>query len=195
MASPAPQITDAEFQVVRGPYRAGDESPRYKGWYFTGRFNGDGDPLFIRKPVPYWRSFQGLVFAGIGIFLLLFVAVGVAGIFIDPPAPRTTAPSWVDQYTGPDHELAFAVSRGIPLSPQLQARATMLGMFRAHPGQNNSPPQESTEALLREAIMRGLPLPSGAHADAERRGLIRHQYPMAPDRPPQPSTEQTSPRG
>lgn len=71
MASPAPQITDAEFRVVRGPYRAGDESPRHKGWYFIGRFNAQGDPLFIRKPKPYWRTFQGLVLTGAAVFLVM----------------------------------------------------------------------------------------------------------------------------
>lgn len=47
-------ITDADFKVVSGPYRIGEEHRREKGWYFTGHYDAAGDPLFMRHP-RWWR--------------------------------------------------------------------------------------------------------------------------------------------
>lgn len=42
-----PKIIDAEFEVVRGPARPGTPHATRKGWYFTGKYDANGDPLFI----------------------------------------------------------------------------------------------------------------------------------------------------
>lgn len=131
------RIRDAEFSVVRG-HRPGDESPRYKGWYFTGRFNRVGDPMFIRKPVPYWRSFQGLRVIGIGVFGLLICGLGLANAILDgrraiagsgqSRASSAAAPFKAGTY---DAAIAEAVMRGMPLTPYEHRRALQLGLIRA----------------------------------------------------------------
>lgn len=52
--SDRPPILDAEFEVVAGPMRVGDPHRTRKDWYFTGRYNAEGDPYFIRG-AGWWR--------------------------------------------------------------------------------------------------------------------------------------------
>ncbi|MFN3522287.1 MAG: hypothetical protein ACK4YQ_08550 [Phenylobacterium sp.] len=79
------EIVDAEFEVVGGPYRVGDEHRREKGWYFTGQYNASGDPLFMRHP-SWWRRrafirrwYPLLVIVGIPVaaFATLALLVGL----------------------------------------------------------------------------------------------------------------------
>lgn len=41
-------IIEADFEVVGGPYRVGDEHRTEKDWFFTGRYDAEGNPYFIR---------------------------------------------------------------------------------------------------------------------------------------------------
>jgi hypothetical protein len=84
-------ITDADFEVVRGPYRVGEEHRRHKGWYFIGAYDADGDPLFARKPAPYWRTVPGIA------QLILFAAFAVIAI----TAAIATVASYLHPATAP----------------------------------------------------------------------------------------------
>ena len=85
------QIIDAEFEVVGGPYRVGDEHRREKGWFFTGRYDAEGWPLFQRAPLPYWKSFRSIgwwfVIIYVAAVLLLIGVALVASPFIEDPSP------------------------------------------------------------------------------------------------------------
>lgn len=48
--SDKPLITDAEFEVIKGPYRIGEEHRKRKRWYWTGTFDAKGVPLWYRPP-------------------------------------------------------------------------------------------------------------------------------------------------
>jgi len=41
-----PKIIDAKFEVVREP-RVGQRHATRRGWYFTGKYDHNGDPLFV----------------------------------------------------------------------------------------------------------------------------------------------------
>lgn len=41
---------DADFEVVSGPFRVGDEHPTQKGWFFTDKVGRHGEPLWYRPP-------------------------------------------------------------------------------------------------------------------------------------------------
>lgn len=45
-----PLITDAEYEVVDGPYRVGDENREKRGWYLTDRIGKRGEQLWYRPP-------------------------------------------------------------------------------------------------------------------------------------------------
>lgn len=92
--SDAKQIIDADFDVVGGPYRVGDEHRAERGWYFTGRYNSAGHPYFMRHP-NWWRRLERkhqrrrtalttwhgmvLVFGACALALALAQALGIIG--------------------------------------------------------------------------------------------------------------------
>lgn len=61
-----PKIIDAEFEVIEGPYRIGDEHRTRKRWYWTGTYNKRGVPLWYRPP-----RFNKWQFAGIGVLVMI----------------------------------------------------------------------------------------------------------------------------
>lgn len=42
------KITDAKFEVISAPPKAGDAHPDHPGWYYTGRRDIDGEPIMLR---------------------------------------------------------------------------------------------------------------------------------------------------
>ena len=42
--------TDVEFEVIQGEYRVGEESRERPGWFFTGRRDRHGNPLWYKPP-------------------------------------------------------------------------------------------------------------------------------------------------
>ena len=42
-------VTDADFVVVRGPYRSGEAHRARRGWVFTGYYDLCGEPLFYNR--------------------------------------------------------------------------------------------------------------------------------------------------
>lgn len=61
-----PKIVDAEFEVIEGPYRIGDEHRTRKRWFWTGAFDQHGVPLWYRPP-----RFNKWQFAGIGVLVMI----------------------------------------------------------------------------------------------------------------------------
>ena len=77
MAEPT-KITDAEFEVVSGPLRVGDKHPTRKDWYFTGQYNAEGDPYFIRG-AGWWRRRR----IGRAVYFWSWMVAGaVAGVLL-----------------------------------------------------------------------------------------------------------------
>jgi hypothetical protein len=70
VANEPQRIVDAEYEVVGGPYRVGEEHRREKGWYFTGKYDRDGHPYFIRSA--RWFRWRGRMWA------LLYIALCLA---------------------------------------------------------------------------------------------------------------------
>lgn len=64
--SKRPKIIDAEFEVIEGPYRIGDEHRTRKRWYWTGTYSKRGVPLWYRPP-----RFNKWQFAGIGVLVMI----------------------------------------------------------------------------------------------------------------------------
>lgn len=62
-----PKIIDAEFEVIEGPYRIGDEHRTRKRWLWTGHYDKNGVPLWYRPP-----RFNKWQFAGIGVLVMIF---------------------------------------------------------------------------------------------------------------------------
>lgn len=58
-----PKIIDAEYEVVDGPYRVGDEHRERKGWYLTDQLDKDGLPVWYKPPgrISRWVRRIGLV--------------------------------------------------------------------------------------------------------------------------------------
>lgn len=81
-----PRITDAEFEVVSGPYRVGDENRVKRGWFLTDRVGKRGEPLWYRPPgkVSKWIRRIGIA-AYVGCIALGFIAMVLGEIF----APRS----------------------------------------------------------------------------------------------------------
>lgn len=73
------KIIDAEFEVVGGPLRVGDEHPIQKGWYLTDKVGRDGNALWYKPPGPVsvwvrriaWVIYIGLMVIGIGSVFLV----------------------------------------------------------------------------------------------------------------------------
>lgn len=77
------KITDAEFEVVGGPYRVGEQHRKRRGWYFTGRYDAEGEALWMRHP-SWWKR-RALVrrMGGIPglIFAAMMLAAGLATVY------------------------------------------------------------------------------------------------------------------
>lgn len=59
-----PKIIDVEFEVISGPYRIGDEHATRKRWYWTGKYDAAGTPLWYRPPRFNKWQFMLLVVGG-----------------------------------------------------------------------------------------------------------------------------------
>lgn len=119
MANNLQRIIDADFEIVGGPYRLGEEHRRERGWYFTGRHDADGDPYFMRHP-RWWRRRRMLrlapiialgVFAACILVLSLGVAVGEKFGWIVRAPQRDDAPGTTKA------AIAEAVRRGLIADP------------------------------------------------------------------------------
>jgi hypothetical protein len=93
-------IIDADYEVVSGPYRFGEEHRSHPGWYFIGRYDAEGWPLFISKPAPFHKTLSGRTLIGIGALLALVVGGSVFEIYVFEPlfahhpiAPAASPPS------------------------------------------------------------------------------------------------------
>lgn len=73
------KIIDADFEVVSGPLRVGDEHPIRKGWYLTDKVGRQGEPLWYQPPSTFskwvrrsaWVIYLGLMAIGIGSVIFL----------------------------------------------------------------------------------------------------------------------------
>lgn len=69
-----PKIIDAKFDVVRGPGRIGQRHATRRGWYFTGKYDHNGDPLFV----VWWLLLMEAVGGGLAvIFGVAAIALGI----------------------------------------------------------------------------------------------------------------------
>lgn len=70
---------DAEFEVVSGPLRVGDEHPIRKGWYLTDKIGRKGEVLWYKPPSTFSKwvrrvalaTYFGLMAIGIGSVIFL----------------------------------------------------------------------------------------------------------------------------
>lgn len=120
------KIIDADYEVVGGPYQVGEEHRREKGWYFTGKYNADSDPYFMRHPswfrrLRFWRELP-LKIAGV-LLVIIVLSIVLALVGESMSAGRT------DSTSRRDAALAELVKRGTPLSPQQMERARELGLI------------------------------------------------------------------
>lgn len=77
----APKIIDAEFEVVSGPYRVGDEHRERRGWFLTDKVGKRGEALWYRPPglISKWIRRIGLaVYLSLVVFgIVIAIAMGV----------------------------------------------------------------------------------------------------------------------
>ena len=67
---------DAEFEVVSGPLRAGDEHPIRKGWYLTDKLDRKGNALWYKPPGTISKWIRRI---GIGVYLGL-MGIGMLAV-------------------------------------------------------------------------------------------------------------------
>lgn len=81
------KIIDAEFEVVDGPYRVGDEHRTRKGWYLTDRLDRHGNPLWYKPPGVFSKWLRRIGY----VLWLGPILLGVAGMvvaeFLFPATP------------------------------------------------------------------------------------------------------------
>lgn len=65
---------DAEFEVVSGPLRVGDEHPIRKGWFLTDKVGRHGEPLWYKPPGPVSRWIRRI--GVIGYLALMALGIG-----------------------------------------------------------------------------------------------------------------------
>lgn len=82
-----PLITDAEFEVIEGPYRIGDEHRKRKRWFWTGTFDRKGVPLWYRPPRFNKWQFALVWIAGLTAAFVIVVALMVAWSYFGGRAP------------------------------------------------------------------------------------------------------------
>lgn len=77
--SKKPLVTDAEFEVVSGPFRVGDEHPTQKGWYYTDKIGRHGERLWYKPPGPISRWVRRIaLFMYLGMMGMAFVGIFLA---------------------------------------------------------------------------------------------------------------------
>lgn len=77
--SKKPLVTDAEFEVVSGPFRVGDEHPTQKGWYYTDKIGRHGERLWYKPPGPISRWVRRVaLFMYLGMMGMAFVGIFLA---------------------------------------------------------------------------------------------------------------------
>lgn len=68
------RIIDAEFEVIGGPLRVGDEHPTKRGWFLTDQVDRHGNTLWYKPPSTFskWvRQVALIMFLGMMGFTLL----------------------------------------------------------------------------------------------------------------------------
>lgn len=70
---------DADFEVIGGPYRVGDEHRVHKRWFFTGHYDERGVPLWYRPPrFTAWQIILIAAFVLLGVPLIAGLAYNYA---------------------------------------------------------------------------------------------------------------------
>ena len=70
-----PPVIDAEYVVVSGPYRIGEEHRKHRHWHFTGLYDDDGWPLFRwQEPPMDWRPVKWALWLCAFVGLLALIA-------------------------------------------------------------------------------------------------------------------------
>lgn len=76
------KVIDAEFEVVGGPLRVGDEHPTVKGWYWTGRYDRKGVGLWYKPPGLISRWVRKIA---LWLYLaMMAIGMGAAFLFDNP---------------------------------------------------------------------------------------------------------------
>lgn len=75
------RVIDADFEVVSGPYRVGDEHPTERGWYFTDKVDRRGNPLWYRPPSGVSRWVRRVALT----LFLLMMAGAIVSVFFERP--------------------------------------------------------------------------------------------------------------
>lgn len=70
------KVTDAEFEVVSGPYRVGDEHRVHRGWFFTGHYDRHGIVQWYKPPGPVWRWIRRVLWIVYAVIMLIGISVG-----------------------------------------------------------------------------------------------------------------------
>jgi hypothetical protein len=68
-------IIDAEFEVVDGPYRVGDEHREKRGWYLTDLIGKHGEQLWFKPPNQTWARIKKWMIIG------FWTMCALAGVF------------------------------------------------------------------------------------------------------------------
>jgi hypothetical protein len=76
------KVIDADFELVSGPLRAGDEHPVRKGWYLTDRLDRFGNQLWYKPPGPIsrWIRRIGIILWGLLILGGIVATLASGGI-------------------------------------------------------------------------------------------------------------------
>ncbi|MET3526183.1 hypothetical protein [Phenylobacterium koreense] len=75
------RVIDAEFEVVGGPLRVGDEHPTQKGWYLTDKVDRHGNTLWYKPPSAFSRWVRRVAL----VLFCLAMALGILGMFLETP--------------------------------------------------------------------------------------------------------------
>lgn len=73
-----PKVIDAEFDVVDGPYRVGDEHRERRGWFLTDKIGKHGEPLWYKPPSRVWVWIRRACYA----IWFGCIALGVLGMIL-----------------------------------------------------------------------------------------------------------------
>lgn len=75
------RVIDAEFEVVGGPLRVGDEHPIRKGWYLTDQVDRHGNRLWYKPPSTFSRWVRRVAL----VLFCLMMAAGILGALLERP--------------------------------------------------------------------------------------------------------------
>lgn len=92
VASPPQRIIDVQHEPVGCGYRIGEEHRTEKGWYFTGKYDHDGNPYFMRHPswfrrLYFWRRLPIWIAYALLIVVAVFVVVALVTATISGHRP------------------------------------------------------------------------------------------------------------